>query len=672
MSQPAEDAKSMQKKSITGSEAKTSHSGSKDSTPPRHCCAKELPVVEKIDCCAEKRRKAEEEQNKKVTVWVHGPPCENIKQERIPRHCMTSDEYLDFLAEPAKKCDPGCAKIPVERRLRPVSPRIVELARPPKRRIALTLAERACVMPPDMIDRLATMLEQESALTPEQAENLLRDQEAQKKCPKKQRRHFKKGKCPPEPRCPSSALNSRKRKRRKKRGKLMEAGDPSIDVDAASCQYNMAVKFVRSILNWRCSVSKNDYRDIAEVILERLSEQLGYKPLDAYDRRSQQMRVLSDVLACWISGILMQLAERHKAEVQVLCEQRRREQEEEEAALEQQRQEEDDDSADNASCELDDDQLNELDADMQSTCLSITQASLSKSCVDSEVDATNETADKDSQYADGGGLGADGVLGMSRSGLDGEGGLENQESQTLQSGVGDGVDTGVQLNDGDCDPDALKKCMAQLEAMASKVYQVTDTDVPFLTLSSILDALFCMIECQPENMLCDPTVNRLHRAIYEKLEGALNCGGGDLDSRAKDVLDVVTGKLAIWIAKTMSESETRALCEQPAEVESLEIRDWSKWLSEVASLAEDWSGWIGSIANEADCIRKKGNTTRGDWQNWTKEFESNALLWRRTYLEATHQQHHNTMMMKDRQVVKSKCSRKTAIGDESTIKSTHF
>ena len=53
------------------------------------------------------------------------------------------------------------------RRLRPVPPRIMELARPPKRKLILTLEERAELLTPMMVDNLVEMLEEDSALTPE-------------------------------------------------------------------------------------------------------------------------------------------------------------------------------------------------------------------------------------------------------------------------------------------------------------------------------------------------------------------------------------------------------------------------------------------------------------------------------------------------------------------------
>ncbi|XP_023246504.1 LOW QUALITY PROTEIN: uncharacterized protein LOC106645966 [Copidosoma floridanum] len=597
-----------------------------------------------------------------TTVYIHGPECKPHKMDRTPRHCMNKKEYLDFLATPSKKCEPTCEKLPVVRKVRPIPARIEELARPTKRRLILTLEERAELMPARMLDHLIELVEAETALTPEQAEDYVRDRKLQAKPGKKPKKKRKKGEG-----CSGESVLVRQ-----------GSGDePCLDAESAKCQYAMAVRFVRSILVWRCCRPASEYRDIAEVVLRRLSQLLEYEPRGVEDRKSRQMRLLADLFACWIAGLLIELAEMRKGELEAECLRRKLEAEERAALLEQEAAltdgssslddyDDDDDYDANADEEDLDDEGTELGdtggADGHLLSGLASDADIKGDGKEEEEEDSSAKVDAASQY------------------IPGELDLDGEDEEEEETGDEDGspvcccADASLQTDTAS----RANACTAaesvelnELEKMASRVGASLHTNLPFLTFARILDTLYSMIECESENRLCDPMINRLHRAIYEKCEPVLRMDGEEhLGERIKDVLDVVAGKIARWLHHALDEKQIRLLDEATDKVESREVREWSRWMVGVADMAEKWTGWIDEVAGEAKNMGREPQTvTRQAWQDWTARVEGDAKLWRRAYMEAQHHQHHNTMMICDRKVVKRKPPELTS---EMAIKNTNL
>lgn len=52
------------------------------------------------DECCQRKKKAAAKGPKKVTVMIYGKPCSFPKQDTIPRHCLSKEEYIDLLATP--------------------------------------------------------------------------------------------------------------------------------------------------------------------------------------------------------------------------------------------------------------------------------------------------------------------------------------------------------------------------------------------------------------------------------------------------------------------------------------------------------------------------------------------------------------------------------------------
>lgn len=140
-----------------------------------------------------------------------------------------------------------------------------------------------------------------------QAENLVKDQQCRKKMKKRHKTHGYKTK------------DCQKRKR--------ALSSESLDMKAVNCQYAMARRFVKSILACQPdpAIPPTEYKDITSVILCRLGKELNYDVITCEDRNSQQMRILADVLARWISGVLMDVSENRREELMKECERRRRE-----------------------------------------------------------------------------------------------------------------------------------------------------------------------------------------------------------------------------------------------------------------------------------------------------------------------------------------------------------
>lgn len=86
----------------------------------------------------------------------------------------------------------------------------------------------------------------------------------------------------------------------------------TLDRDAVMCQYLMAERFVKSILESRRETQKKDIREIADVIMKRLTSLDGYADAKDGDRATRQLRLLADVVACWMVEVLVEVAETYK------------------------------------------------------------------------------------------------------------------------------------------------------------------------------------------------------------------------------------------------------------------------------------------------------------------------------------------------------------------------
>ncbi|XP_015181698.1 PREDICTED: uncharacterized protein LOC107069164 [Polistes dominula] len=179
------------------------------------------------------------------------------------------------------------------------------------------------------------------------------------------------------------------------------------------------------------------------------------------------------------------------------------------------------------------------------------------------------------------------------------------------------------------------------------------TDVPFVTFSKLIDVLYAMLESMPESKGVDLVRDRIQAAIYDKFRTVIEREDPEaLNEHMKDVLIVLAGKIANWMKNILTESQIIFLDKYPAEVESVQIRDWSKWLTYVSDTADNWATWLRKVLEEAEGINEEG-ITRGDWQDWTKSVDVDALLWRRFHLQTIHQAHRNVTLMAQREVVKT-------------------
>lgn len=96
----------------------------------------------------------------------------------------------------------------------------------------------------------------------------------------------------------------------------------TFDKDATMCQYLIAECFVKSILGYQCQSQKKDIRDIAQVILKRLTSLDNYVDARSDDRTTQQLHLLADVVACWIAEVLIEVADTRKEALKEYCEKR--------------------------------------------------------------------------------------------------------------------------------------------------------------------------------------------------------------------------------------------------------------------------------------------------------------------------------------------------------------
>ncbi|KAF7998141.1 hypothetical protein HCN44_009539 [Aphidius gifuensis] len=283
-------------------------------------CPKELKQKKKIktkeECCDSKWKNRIETKRKKTgKVIIYEKPCTIKKIRPIPRHCLTKNEWYNLLSRPSKKCpsQPRQIKI-IDRPLRPVSARMNQLALPPRNRMLATLEDRGAVLPPELIDKLIQIIETKTCLTPEQAENLIRDKKKLKKKIKNEKNQSK-------IHCTSDKINKNDYFIQPSTSSVSVT--PQFDEKAVNYQYTMANAFVKSILQWESQIPREEFSDISDVIIKRLENVLEYQVIDDGDRVTQQMKFLSDIIASWIAGVLFEVGEAHKEELEKECEERK-------------------------------------------------------------------------------------------------------------------------------------------------------------------------------------------------------------------------------------------------------------------------------------------------------------------------------------------------------------
>ncbi|CAK9810929.1 hypothetical protein ANTQUA_LOCUS6690 [Anthophora quadrimaculata] len=723
------------------------------------------------DCCT-MRGGRKKKSPKFVMVAVPKESCTFPKLDIIPRHCLTKDDYIKMLATSSRRCPPECEKKMVLRKLKPVSPRIKELAQPTRHRLLITLQEGASILPPALLDNLVRTVEDETCLTPEQAAKISRKRKARgkKKEGRREKWQYKEA-----------------RKPKKSSTGVTSAG--VFDKDAVSCQYLMAERFVRSILQWKCSVPKAELNDVAEVVVKRLADVLEYSPMGNEDRKSQQIRYLAEVISCWVLGVVSEVAESQEEKLLERC---RKKEEEIKADIEAEEEDEEDEDEDEDKDrkkyeELDEEfeseedekevadedaaaeeppeaveseekeaelEEEEVEADVEEVEVTVemeteTQAepevqveteiqTEEKEQVEAEVEATAEVTETEVETTEGTEekpedklLSATEVATLAEGEREAEvealaevetdlDALATAELEADAAAKAEG-EPGAAVTEAEAEAEAEAKAKAEAEAEAKaaaeaeivgvpeaevvapeteaeigageeipakelteeeveKVVEVAKeekvpskvearppregdvmkdledllkSDLPFLTFDKIIDTIYKMIESSPENTGEDPITNGIHRAIYDKLTNIVILEDPDLlTDELKTVINVVCGKIANWLRSILSKSQLEFMQQYMPEVESKEIRDWTKWLEYISDVAKDWNTWLRSVIEQIFEM-ESDKITRGEWHDWTKSVDAKALLWRRFHLETMHQADLNAMMLIGRHVVKT-------------------
>lgn len=446
--------------------------------------------------------------------------------------------------------------------------------------------------------------------------------------------------------CSAKLKQKCKNKKKKKNKKSVgcdgggESGEPTpcgtaLEREVKKCQQNLALLFIRNMLCHECKVPEKDYRDIADLLLGKLSDLANYKPAGPDDCKTQQMRFLSDSLACWIAGIMNEIHEQRLANQE--------EEEEVEEIKEEIKEEKDDDDDEGTVCK--------------------------ESC-SNEESVLPSAQDSISGMVIGTGAGTEAQSSVNMPGFchcsekideKPEEEIIVKEEPKIETSDVEQQTEQKEYESKEIMTDEIKsdKEQCQLEAISSRMAASLNTkEMPLVTFAKILDALYAMIECDTENKLCNPMVNQLHEAIYKKLEPALleeSCNEGDqkvFKERTKDVLDVVSGKLALWLMRIMDEKQLDVLRETKPKVESRVIREKVQRSTKFVDMAMDWMKSFDELIEDIKRMKKQP-ITQQDLQKWKNKVDKNILLFRRDYLEAKHEDHHDKMMLTGREVIKT-------------------
>lgn len=588
-------------------------------------------------------------------------------------------------------------------------------------------------------------------------------------------------------------------KKEKKKEKRKKDGDyPLFDPAAVCCQYLMAERFVKSILDWKCPIPKEEYRDIADVILRRLGFIIEYTPIDNGDRKSQQMRFLADVISCWISGVLLEVAEAHKKELEEECVRRKQAEEEETEDEEGESEEETERTFSRKSDEESEDEKEDKEKDeekedegnqkkkseKESVAETEEQNVIQEGEAEEELMSDNEKADEETEKinveeeeagsqiveekADENKILEEAEIArkraeeeeLARKQVEEEAEMkrleeeeaekkrleeaevkrkraaeEEAEAKRIEEAENARLEEEkaemkkpeeeaekIRAEEGEAEKikaeEEAEKIRVEEEAEQKKIEEATEkenkeeeeaesnrneeealeegklqevdqsastdemdlrkpveksipetkefipiekgppikvfqSDLPFVTFIKICNTIYNMIENEKGNTGQDPVINRLHRSVYEMFQNAvLTQNPSLLTDNAKDVIDVMAGKIATWLSKVLTESQVLLFEKYPPEAESKEVRDWSNWIDHTTETAGNWSLWLQKLIEEVKKMQDN-KVTRGQWEVFTHNLNKNAFLWRRFHLDTVHKAHHNIMMHKDREVVKT-------------------
>lgn len=93
-----------------------------------------------------------------------------------------------------------------------------------------------------------------------------------------------------------------------------------LDRDAMLCQYLMAERFVKTLLERRRPVRRKNFSDVAQVILKRM-ESLDVRAAveDGDDRATQQLSLLADMIASWVIEILEEVTAARRKSLEEYC-----------------------------------------------------------------------------------------------------------------------------------------------------------------------------------------------------------------------------------------------------------------------------------------------------------------------------------------------------------------
>lgn len=385
---------------------------------------------------------------------------------------------------------------------------------------------------------------------------------------------------------------------------------------------------------------RSDYEDISVVVFKRLCYTLDYTPREDEDRKTQQIRFLADIVSCWIAGII---CEASVGKQEQLEDERNRLAEEEESddevELDLPSDDEDDGMSGPSESAIQDDateveiQVISQDQETQTEDQGMTQE---------ELDALERQRQAE----------LDRLAELQR--LYDELAAKQAEWEIERQNMLDALDRAraeaekpMEDKQVECEGETCEE-----EVMTDEItVNLFKTELPWVTLHNMVQSLYRLLDCLKPNDECDPIVNRMQAAIYERFVRLVISETPDLlDENVKNTAMIVSGKIAVWFKCILGESQIMFMDKYPAVVEGPEILAWSKWLLKTTNRGKKWKDWLETTVREAKSMAGKP-MTRGDYHDWTKKMDIKALQWRKYYNDTRHIARRNRILLSDRDVV---------------------
>lgn len=408
-----------------------------------------------------------------------------------------------------------------------------------------------------------------------------------------------------------------------------------LDEESANYQYLLAQRFVKSMLNWKCNFPYEDYQDLSKVIFKRICNQVNYVPTVYEDRKSEQIRFLSDIVAGWILGIIAEVAEEQKEQLrkEMECQGEKKEDldhvtdisKDESVSSEGSSESEESDKGRRLS--LDDEQKQKKADEKEAKKRAKAEKDAKKKAKDEEKKLKKKQ--KDAEKAAKKKKKEEEKEAKKRQKEEEKEAKKKQKDEEKAKKEQQEREEKERLRKEEEEKkkklEAPKEEKQTQEPDLSDQERYRDTTQPSESLTEVVELVKYLLQgiCPDE---CDETVKQIREALYCEVISTINEGvSKNLMSDRKEIFEIC-GAIATWIKRVLDD------CGVDANGSSNGQGEDRQWLLEIIRTLIDWFGWlrckIGHYKEIANC-----KLSDKEWEEWLGDFCENYKRFTQMQLE---------------------------------------